>query len=299
MRKGTKIALIIATALLVLGGMIFSGAMSFVQWDFGKMSLNKPETNEYVLAESYQDILIETRTADVVILPSETEETTVVCKEQERLKHKVTVSEDTLTIKLVDTRKWHDYLFDFANTQITVYVPTVQFGKISVKSSTGDVKASDCICDDLQIKNSTGDVVLQNVFAAGKISTVSSTGDVKFKDCDAASVYVRESTGDVKVSDCICDDLQIKNSTGDVVLQNVFAAGKISIVSSTGDVKFKDCDAASVYVRESTGDVKGNFLTEKRFVTKTGTGDIHVPKSEIGGYCEIITSTGDIRFTIG
>ncbi len=29
------------------------------------------------------------------------------------------------------------------------------------------------------------------------------------------------------------------------------------------------------------------------------TGDVKVPQSKTGGRCEIITSTGDIRFTIG
>ncbi len=242
MRKRTIIALIIATSLIVLGGMIFGGAMNMFKWDFNKLSTNKRETNEYTISESYQNISVVTRTADVVLMPSETAETKVVCKEQARLKHSVTVKDNTLVIELVDTQKWHDYFMNFAITKVTVYVPASQLDTVSVK-------------------NSTGKVSIQAIPTTEKVS--------------------------------------ISNSTGDVSLHNVLATGKISITNSTGNVKFKDCDAETIYVKNSTGDVTGNFLTEKQFITRVSTGDVKVPQSETGGRCEIITNTGDIRFTIG
>lgn len=222
MRKRTMTSLIVATSLVILGMVIFGSAMATLQWDFTKLNMNEKETNEYTISESYQNISIKTQTADVVILPSETGETKVVCKEQERLKHSVTVSGDTLTIELVDTREWRDYFLYFANTKVTVYVPAAQLGDISVK-----------------------------------------------------------------------------NSTGNVSLENILATGKISITNSTGNVKFTDCDAGEIYVKNSTGNVKGNFLTEKQFITKVSTGNVSVPDCKTGGRCEIITSTGNVKFTIG
>lgn len=222
MGKRTMISLIVATSFVVLGGVVFGGAMTMLEWDFTKLNTNKQETNEYTIAEGYQHISIQTQTADVVILPSETGETKVVCKEQERLKHSVSVSGDTLTIELVDTQTWRDHFFNFAFTKVTVYVPAAQLGNISVK-----------------------------------------------------------------------------NSTGNVSLEDILATGKISIKNSTGNVTFKDCDAGEIYVKNSTGNVKGNFLTEKQFITKVSTGDVKVPDCKTGGRCEIITSTGDVKFTIG
>ncbi len=222
MRKRTIVALIIAASLVVLGGVIFTGAMSRVKWDFTKLSMNQTETNEYILSESYQNISIQTDTADVVIRPSETDETKVVCKEQERLKHSVTVEDGTLVIRLTDTREWTDYVLNFAFTKVTVYVPETQL-----------------------------------------------------------------------------KDITVKNSTGNITLQNMVVDGQISVKNSTGNVKFKDCDAASVLVKNSTGNITGNFLTEKQFVTKVSTGDVSVPDCKSGGRCEIITSTGNVKFTVG
>ncbi|MBR5279893.1 MAG: DUF4097 family beta strand repeat protein [Clostridia bacterium] len=241
MRRGTIVATIIATSLVVLGGVIFGGAMSIVKWNFMKLSMSTCETNEYTVSEAYQNIKVVTCTANVILVPSDTNETEVVCREQTQRKHTVTVQEDTLVIEVVDTLKWYQQIFNFGTTTITVYVPSSVLGDVSVKNSTGNVKMSDCTLGNLTVKNATGNVSLENV----------------------------------QVTD------------------------RIAITNSTGNVKFKDCDAASIYVKTSTGNVKGNFLTEKQFITNTSTGNIRVPESEVGGRCEITTSTGNIHFTIG
>ena len=47
-----------------------------------------------------------------------------------------------------------------------------------------------------------------------------------------------------------------------------------------------------------TGDVKGKLLTDKVFITETGTGHVDVPKTVTGGRCEVTTNTGDIELEI-
>ena len=68
---------------------------------------------------------------------------------------------------------------------------------------------------------------------------------------------------------------------------------------STGDVKFTLCDAGELFVKTTTGNVIGSLCSEKIFMAKASTGKVEVPKSVTGGICEIETSTGDIRITIG
>ncbi len=46
------------------------------------------------------------------------------------------------------------------------------------------------------------------------------------------------------------------------------------------------------------GDVKGTLLSEKAFFAESDTGDIDVPKTNVGGRCEITTDTGDIQIQI-
>ena len=61
---------------------------------------------------------------------------------------------------------------------------------------------------------------------------------------------------------------------------------------------FDGSDAEAVYVTTDTGDVKGTFLTDKVYITKTDTGSVDVPGSTSGGRCEITTDTGDIKLSV-
>lgn len=81
-------------------------------------------------------------------------------------------------------------------------------------------------------------------------------------------------------------------------MKNVIATEKFSIERSTGDVTFDGADAAEIFVKTDTGDVKGSLLTDKVFITETDTGRVDVPKTTIGGRCEITTDTGDISIEI-
>ena len=87
MRKATKIWLIIATSLVLIGGIIFTGAMATFNWNFNKLSTVIYETNTYVINDEFSDISVISNTADVVFLPSENQQTTVVCHEEKNLKH--------------------------------------------------------------------------------------------------------------------------------------------------------------------------------------------------------------------
>ena len=78
----------------------------------------------------------------------------------------------------------------------------------------------------------------------------------------------------------------------------VIALESFSVKRSTGDVKFNSCDAAEIYVKTDTGDVNGTLLSDKVFITETGTGSINVPNSIVGGRCEITTDTGDIKIDV-
>lgn len=81
-------------------------------------------------------------------------------------------------------------------------------------------------------------------------------------------------------------------------MKNVISKEKFSIERSTGDVMFDSCDAAEILVKTDTGDIKGSLLSDKVFITQTDTGSVDVPKTVIGGKCEITTDTGDIRIKI-
>ena len=322
MRKAVKIWLGIAVALIAVGLMLFGSMMTALKWDFGGLSTVKYDENEYVLDEAIHSISVVTRTADIVVVPSqEGGSASVSCYEQEKLHHAVSVRDGVLTVELEDTRKWYERIvvMSFKTPKITVTLPAGEYGSLSVKASTGDVEiAKDFAFESIDASVSTGDVKnsasaaksvairattggisLENI-SAGALKLSVSTGRVTLTDVDCAGdVEIEVSTGKSILRDVTCQNLISSGDTGDISLKNVIASGGFSIERSTGDVDFEGCDAAEITIKTDTGDVEGSFLTEKVFIPHSDTGKVSVPDTKSGGVCRITTDTGDIKITIG
>ena len=319
MSKATKIWLIVAASLVALGIVLLVGVFTMIKWDFKKLSTNKYETNKYEIEESYNSLSIDTDTANIVFLPSDSSKCIVECHEQKNAKHSVAVKGDTLAIELVDQRRWYEHIgVNFENSSITVYLPQGEYASLDIKNKTGSVEIPDgfrfekldisvstgsveCRADiegAAKIKSTTGDICVENV-SAGSLTISVSTGKVTVTDvsCDR-DVFVRVSTGRAYLTNVKCGSFASVGSTGDILLKKLIAEENISIERSTGDVTFEDSDAAEIFVSTDTGDVEGSLLSDKVFITKTDTGRIKVPNSITGGRCEMTTDTGDIKITV-
>lgn len=321
MSKRTKIWLMVATLLVLVGTIIFAGVMIVLDWDFLKLDTTKYETNTYAVTENFSDITINTKNADVKFALSKDGECKVVCYEKTKVKHSISIENSILEIKAVDQRKWYNYIgfFDFKTPKITIYLPKTAYGTVVIKNDTGDIQIPKGLTlESVDISASTGDVeVFANVtdslkvdlstgklrveeLSAGSIRLSASTGDISVKGVNCAgNISAKVSTGDIKLTDVSCNSITSSgSSTGDVSLKNVVANGKLSLKTSTGDIKLELCDASELFVTTDTGDVKGSLLSEKVFIVKTDTGDVNVPKTITGGKCEITTTTGNIKITI-
>ena len=319
MSKKTKIWLISAASLVVIGCLIIGGTMAMLKWDFEKLSTVKFETNNYDINEDYKNISVITNTADIVFISTENAESSVVCYEEKNMKHTVAIKDDTLVIEVIDTRKWYEYIgITIGTPKISIYLPQKEYNLLSVKNSTGDIEipknitfqnidinssTGDVECfasvfEDLKIKLSTGDISIENI-SAGSLDLSLSTGKVDLSTIDCkGDIKVKVSTGKTKFGDITCKNVISNGSTGDIILKNVIATEKFSIKRSTGDVRFEGCDAAELLIKTDTGYVKGSLLSDKVFIAQTDTGRVDVPKTVAGGRCEITTDTGDISITI-
>ena len=319
MKKGTKVAMIVASALLLGGIIVYCTAMSILKWDFKKLSTSKLETNTFEITDDFQNISITTDTSDITFAPSEDGKVSVVCREHSSSKHSVTVTDGTLTVKLNNTRKWYEYIgINFDSSEITVYLPKTTYASLPIKNSTSDIKIpGDFTFETVNISGSTGDVRL-GATATGLIKIRLSTGDINLEGLSARALDLAVSTGKIFLSDIECkEELKINVSTGDSVLDNVscgslisegdtgkikmtdvIASGMFDIERSTGDVIFERCDASELHIETDTGKVKGSLLSDKIFIYETDTGRVELPRTADGGICDISTDTGDIIIEI-
>lgn len=280
-KRSTKIWLIIAASLMALGLVAFTVAWASHGWSFAEADSQKMETNSYVISEDFENINIQSDTADIIFLPSADGVCRVECAEREKENHRVSVADGELKIILDDTGKWYEYVsfFSFGNTKITVYLPENEYGRLTVKESTGDVSLEKTDFGEIDLTVSTGDIVLSNVTCHGNLSINASSGETRLARVTA---YSFNTVG----------------STGDVELKYVMVEDKLDIKRSTGDVELEACDAGEIKIVTDTGDVEGSLLSEKNFIVKTGTGEKEIPESTSGGRCEITTSTGDIKIIV-
>lgn len=319
MSEKTKIWLIIAASLVVLGLIMFAVVMSAYNWDFTRLSTEKYKTNTYYITQAFNNIAMNTDTADILFAMSDDKTCKVVCHEQEKINYSVGVADGTLTINVVDNRAWYEYIgINFDKSKITVYLPEIEYNSLFIKESTGDIVIpKDFEFSDVDISLSTGDVkFLANTSELVKIKT--STGNICVENASAGAIELSVSTGEVTVSGVDCEgDVKIKvstgrtnltdtkcknvissGSTGNINLKNVIASQQFLIKRSTGDVRFDGSDAAEILVQTDTGHVKGTLLTNKVFIAQTDTGSVNVPNTVDGGKCEISTDTGDIKISI-
>lgn len=318
MSNSTKIWLIIAASLVVLGLVGFLALMFINDWDFKGLSNQEYETNIYEFDVDFKDISINTDTANIKFIASDNQGCKVVCYEEKNIKHSVAIKDGILEIDCLDNRKWYEHIgINFGNPEITVYLPEGQYNSIVLRDDTGYIDIPDDFqFKDIDISSSTGYV--KNYASAETIKVATSTGAIHFENVTAKSISLSVSTGKVIVKDVDCDgEIKIKVSTGkseitdvkcksldsqgdtgDMILENVIVSGKLSVERSTGDVSFDRCDASEIFVETSTGDVMGNLRSGKNFIVTSDTGDVHVPKNTDGGKCEIITDTGDINIKI-
>ena len=309
----------IGALFIGFGIILFAIVMSFNQWDFSILGSASFETNTHEITEDFSTISIECDTEDVKILPAEDGISKVVCFEEKNQRHGVAISEGKMSIKVVDERKWYEYISIYSPAStVTVYLAQSEYDSLFIKSSTGDVEISNgftfrsidisastsdvenysSATESMKIQLSTGDITVENA-SAGSLSLKVSTGHVTLTGISCSGdVDIEVGSGKTEMSDVKCANLISTGGTGDITMNNLVAAQKINITRGTGDVRFEDSDALEVEIKTSTGDVKGTFLTEKVFIVNTSTGKIKVPESVSGGKCKVTTGTGDVKISI-
>ena len=130
-RTRTRIWLIIGTCLVLFGLILFGGVMTALKWDFMDLTTVNYQTNTYEINEEFSSISMNTDTADIEFAVSLDGKCRVECYEEEKVKHSVTVKNDTLTVERIDERDVYDFIgyvgLSFDTPKITVYLPKTEY----------------------------------------------------------------------------------------------------------------------------------------------------------------------------
>ena len=285
MKTAKKVWIIVAVCLIVSGTIIGALSLAKVNYDFVNLSTENFISNEHNITEDFSNIKIDVKTSDIDFVRSQTDECMVVSIDTEKVKHNVSVENDTLLIVVEDNREWYDYIGIFhGENSLTINLPKDYY-------------------DSLDIEADTSDIIISKNLSFGTATIKTDTGDVEFVASVSEKLDIKTDTGEIEIGDAdiLGNDykyINLKSSTGDIKLWHIVAREKITVQNSTGADWFGMVNASYVSVKTSTGDVEGNLYTAPKFITKTSTGDVNVPKAQTDDIFEITTSTGDINFKV-
>lgn len=315
MKKRTIIALIVAVALIITGGIILVLGLSFAGDGTRNSELVR---GEIIVQESFDTIDIDTADCDVKFaMFSGRDDCMVELHSYEKVEHTAVVEDGTLKIKMIDKRNWTDHISigRTESMEMTVYLPAAEYESLQIRTDTGDITlAQEPFFREVMLRSDTGDISCIGV-DGDVLDCMTSTGDISVQNSVPNVLNLQSNTGDFAVSVVAGDEIHMKTNTGevdagnvnvrmfvcqtetgDVELEQVLAEEDLQIRTDSGEVGVENCDGGRVDIVTDTGDVSGNFLTPKWFQAYSNTGDVHVPHTRDGGECRIQTDTGDIRF---
>lgn len=311
MKKGVKIALIVALAAIVLGGGVLAviGAAAangrIVHSRLVFDDRDAPVMQERTLTlDPGGSVRIRVTVDDLSVGLSPDSDVHLTCYDTVYVKNEIVATPDSLILvqegipqtRWLDLRRW--FFHWSASTGVQLLLPAGFCGELDLSSTTGDIdleglaparlavgsttgalRLNGLAVDELSLAATTGDITLDSVDVAGSLRLASTTGRKALTGVTARSLDIGSSTGDILLVDVAADSIDCRASSGAITLTDV-GVGALDVTATTGDVRLKRLDADSVRIRVTTGSVTG---------TLRGDAD------KYRGALDIDTNTGDVR----
>lgn len=338
MKKGKKIALMVAGCMILVGLVMTAGGFATVRFDVSRLNTVSFETNTYEVAETFHHISIDGAGSDVRLYPWEEDTCKVVCTEEDDVTFAVEVKDDTLHIVRHNSgvRILH-FGVSFEETGISVYLPgktyeslvihttsgnvtapeALQFSSADIRSTSGEIKMLASIGDSLgvqttsgdihigntapdrlDVQSTSGDITIENGKANGEIQIRSTSGEVTLADVRGKAIAFDTTSGDITLSGVQGEAITAATTSGEITFTKVISEGSMRLKTTSGDVELRSSDGEDIAVRTTSGRVSGTLLSEKIFRIDTISGDVNAPYSASGGKCEVTTRSGDVDFQI-
>lgn len=294
--------IIIATICIIVGCVIAGAAVASVGFRFTQFNTSKFEKTTYTITDSFENINVKAVESNIIFLPSDGDTCEVVCEENEKIIHNVSVKNNTLEISRKDLRKWYehfDVFFGISDFEMQIYLPRGEYEKLHAVSVSGDIVISDSFTfREAKLETTSGNISFESgTKDAWYGKTVS--GDISAKNFTGGCVEIKTTSGEIELEDSLADSLNIISTSGDISLEKTVAETDVFIKSTSGEISLDGCDGGDIEIKTVSGDVEGSLSSAKRFITHTTSGDVYLPDSDSSApTCKITTTSGDIHITI-
>lgn len=151
--------------------------------------------------------------------------------------------------------------------------------------------------DNLNVKISSGDLKCSGV-TTGKLNANSSSGDVGIS-CKASDIELKVSSGDIVLDqEGMGGSVNIKSSSGKVNYTQTGSNDQINIKSSSGGVNARVEKASGLAIDVSSGDITVDADAVSDFTAKASSGDLDITLGNIPQTSKIDSSSGDVKLFV-
>lgn len=283
----------IALIACIIRGSGYHNMAADFKFSFGTLKIEKQEN---ISLDNCDKIGLNFSTEDIEVYTTEEQQAKIVEKSSSKLssKQEYTLSKQGESIEIKEGNK-KKLSFGQWNKKLEIYIPKSFNKKLEIKSTTGDIVINNDInLNYISVKQSTGDFDSKGIINSGEVQVKLDTGDIKLNKITANLYNITTTTGDVNI-DSLSGSGKVGTETGDIDLYCNSIIDYLKASATTGDVKLNVSKEISFdfYGKCSWGDIDSNF--DFNYKNKDG----NEVKAKIGQEpfkkIDVSTTTGDIK----
>lgn len=302
-----KKILIIASAFVLVGGILMVAAITIVGFNWGALNTRLPdEEKSYtyditgVNALSISDV-----SSDIIIVPSDGDQIKITCFENANETYDIKLADNgTLRVNNLTSKQWYRFIgINFNNQKrcLTISVPKKLLGPVDASTVSGNINLSNLnLSDALTISTTSGEINLKDVVSNKEISVSSVSGSIKLEKTSTNSdMKLETASGDTKVtSSQVAGNLSCNSISGTINLMDTIMKGNVSLESTSGNIVFINLIGNDIFIKTISSDVAGKIIGDSNnysITANTVSGDKNLPRSGNGNQLlNVSTTSGDI-----
>lgn len=300
MKDGTKIALLVAGILLILGLGAMTGGMGALRFDFKDLGTADPVTRTAEFTEPVTDISMSGVHCETVLKPASDGVCRVVFTGEEKLLFRALAENGKLTVSVEDKRKWYEMIgvFSFSD-ELTVFLPEREYGSLTAELTSGSLEIpEDFAFSALTAENASGAVKL--AASADRLNVHTTSGSISVNGVRAKQAEIGSSSGSVRLSEVTAEETLAVQSLSGLAALDECSAREISVSSTSAGIRLSDVDAEESLTVETTS---GSIVLEKgsaRDISASSTsGGIRLSEADAEDTLTVESISGGIRLDGG
>lgn len=334
MKHSTKIAIIVASALVVLGMILFgiaaavSGGLLFKGIDAWQEHLPESSYQQMtysVLASKVQEIDIQAASDDIRIIPGTGQDIVIRYYDKTNTTYSVDLSSNGKLRFQQELRNgihnWFHWGFQAFSYDVTVEIPTSYLGGLTINTASsvielselrlqsceintasGDIYAEDITTSgDFRIQTASGEIYLTLLSCAGRLDLATTSGDILVRRSEAAQgCQLYTVSGEVGLRGLTANaNIRLQSTSGDHSLEDISTPGLLQLDSVSGEVWLHNLDAQQIQIATTSGDINGSLvgaITDYTIQTDTVSGNVNLPNGLTLGerQLSVRSTSGDI-----